>query len=312
MKKPKVPTTPDGASLLDAAKAGNLAEIERLLGQGVPVDSRDTRSAPWDVTALMYSARHGHHVVVRRLLDAGASTKARDADFPGEGGGWTALHYAARGGSLECVQELVKAGANVNALSKSADGTPLEAAIPILPKRFAPGPGLKLVDNTPSPEQQQRTLHVVQYLLSAKADPNLPNKSNGGTPLHTACSIGNVKLVECLLANGANPNFADDLGWTAFERAAAKKKVDAALLLLNAGLDLRHKDNKGATHLMWAIWGREPRLVAELIARGAPVNEVNNNGQSALDIANEVGDPEIVKLLAKADASSGRKTPNKK
>lgn len=77
-------------ALRDAARTGNTGEVERLIGQGVPVDARDTAGR----TALMIAALNGHTAAAQKLLALGAKTSLVDGD------GLTAAQHARRWGYL--------------------------------------------------------------------------------------------------------------------------------------------------------------------------------------------------------------------
>ena len=69
----------DGETLLmKAADRGNVAEVQRLLAAGAPVNAKDNDGE----TALMMAADDGHAAVVKLLLEAGAAVN--DADEDGE------------------------------------------------------------------------------------------------------------------------------------------------------------------------------------------------------------------------------------
>lgn len=55
-------------------------------------------------------------------------------------------------------------------------------------------------------------------LLEGGADPNSVDEDRD-TPLHYACSSGNVEIITMLLAKGADPTAADGLGRTPAERS---------------------------------------------------------------------------------------------
>lgn len=75
-------------ALRDAARVGNAREVESLINQGVPVDTRDTAGK----TALMIAALNGHTAAVQTLLALGAQTALVDGD------GLTAAQHARRWG----------------------------------------------------------------------------------------------------------------------------------------------------------------------------------------------------------------------
>ncbi|UCF80045.1 MAG: ankyrin repeat domain-containing protein [Acidobacteriota bacterium] len=90
--------------LLEAAQAGNTAEVEQLLEQGADVNAKDEYGG----TALMWAARKGHTEMVNALIDAGADVNAKMK------GGWTALMFAAGEGYTGIVEILIGKGADVN------------------------------------------------------------------------------------------------------------------------------------------------------------------------------------------------------
>lgn len=62
--------------LQNAARAGNLPQVERLLQQGAAVNAADAAGR----TPLILAAMHGHTAVVQRLLAAGANPALIDND----------------------------------------------------------------------------------------------------------------------------------------------------------------------------------------------------------------------------------------
>jgi uncharacterized protein len=100
---------------MQAAYQGDLAQVQRALRIGTPIDSLDAEGR----TALMLAAFEGHSSVVEALLKAGAVV-----DLPGPFHR-TALMFAATGTSAETVSILLNAGANVNAKDTHENWTPL-------------------------------------------------------------------------------------------------------------------------------------------------------------------------------------------
>ncbi|WP_219214316.1 ankyrin repeat domain-containing protein [Variovorax boronicumulans] len=91
-------------SLVSATKAGDLAEVERLIAAGAVVDEQvPVVGGPDDnYTALGIAAREGQRAIARALLGAGADPSRMIGLMKG-----TALHEAAYFGHAELVQELV-------------------------------------------------------------------------------------------------------------------------------------------------------------------------------------------------------------
>lgn len=105
--------------LLQAARGGDAAEVQRLLQQpGCAVDQRGADGE----TALHWAADRGQLPVLRLLLAAGADVNATDAD------GQAALHYAALAEQREAA-ELLAAAPGVQPGLRNADGeTPADEA----------------------------------------------------------------------------------------------------------------------------------------------------------------------------------------
>ena len=101
----------------DAAKAGDVEEIERLLAADIDVDERDVAKK----TALHWAADAGYIEVVEVLIAGGADVDA--ADFSGV----TALHNATYSGHEAIALLLVEHGADVNAINSDGE-TPLDHA----------------------------------------------------------------------------------------------------------------------------------------------------------------------------------------
>jgi len=66
-----------GHDLRFAARSGDLAEVRRLIADGVPVDASDE----WGTTPLLLAAAQEREDVVRFLLDKGADPSAREGFF---------------------------------------------------------------------------------------------------------------------------------------------------------------------------------------------------------------------------------------
>ena len=87
-----------------AAQDGDLKEVKRLVGEGVPVDKFDEIG----MTPLHYAADAGHLDVARFLIASGADVNAHDEAQIGE----TPLGQVAGNCSYEMAELLVDAGAD--------------------------------------------------------------------------------------------------------------------------------------------------------------------------------------------------------
>jgi uncharacterized protein len=103
--------------LLDATRRGDVAEVRRLIDNGLHPDHRTTHRA----TALAYAAGQGDLGTTLLLIERGADVNAQHDGVP-------VLVVAAAGGNPELVRALLEKGADVNA--KSHNGfTALMAAV---------------------------------------------------------------------------------------------------------------------------------------------------------------------------------------
>lgn len=74
----------------------------------------------------------------------------------------------------------------------------------------------------------------------------------GGTALIESCTSGNVKIVEVLLAFGANIGVTDSDGVTALMSAAAAGNMEILHLLLEKGVEVDKLAHSGGSALMYA------------------------------------------------------------
>jgi uncharacterized protein len=97
----------DSEELIDAAKSGDVREVERLIRSGVHLNiSRDDDDG-W--SALVMASYWNHPEVVKLLIRSGA-----DLNIRGDGGK-TALIFASRFNNIEVVVKLlIKGGADLN------------------------------------------------------------------------------------------------------------------------------------------------------------------------------------------------------
>ncbi len=74
---------------------------------------------------------------------------------------------------------------------------------------------------------------IVRLLLEAGADPNARSRE-GGTPLHSAAFTGDLEIAELLLAYGADPSATDAKRMTPLDIARDRRNVEVAALLHHA------------------------------------------------------------------------------
>eukprot|EP00667_Euglena_gracilis_P020198 EG_transcript_21838 len=102
--------------LAEAARAGDLPAVQRLLGQGADPNDRHRGQTP-----LIYAAENGHAEVAALLLEVRGDLAATDRYAQ------TALHWACRNTHPRCAQLLVAEGATLDAGNFMGE-TPLDIA----------------------------------------------------------------------------------------------------------------------------------------------------------------------------------------
>jgi len=147
--------------------------------------------------------------------------------------GWAPLHKASQLGHSEIVKYLLGDSLHANVDIRDLENhTPLLLAagtnqetpghVEVIKELIAKGADVNATD-----DGQYSSLHlavlnsnfeIAHALLEAKCNVNHINVDNF-TPLHTACSLGNIKLIQLLLSFGADPTLKDARGKTPLDLA---------------------------------------------------------------------------------------------
>lgn len=253
----------------------NLSDDGRFIGVNEPV--RKGR----DITTLLIMATKGKRfAVVQRLLAVGA-----DPNFSSPVTGVTPLIEAIGVGRSDIVGVLLAAGADPNFLSPKMAVTPLIEAIEsgqaeLVRVLLAAGADLNLLDATGmSPlikaiENGRDDIVKILFAASAGSDAGVVSDGSasseggavrrganpnliaaGNTPLTRAVQTGQPKMVELLLAQGADPNLMNEAGDTPLLLAAQAGQLEMVRLLLDRGADPRIPNRSGVIPLMMATPG---------------------------------------------------------
>jgi ankyrin repeat protein len=132
-----------------------------------------------------------------------------------------------------------------------------------------------------------------------------------------AAATGDVEAVRVLLEKDPALVHAHSRdGWTPLHLAAhgGHKRVVEALLAGGADVQAPADNSLASTPLLWAISGQDLETVTLLLAHGADVNSASNAGSTPLHKAAVLGNVAIVQLLLAHDAqvnarNSGGQTP---
>jgi len=173
---------------------------------------------------------------------------------------------------------------------------------------------------------RERDLAAVEELLEGGYDPNRRFEFRGSTPLIAAASAGDRRIVEALLAGGAEVDRPKRAWYAASDRtalsfAAGGGRLEAAEALLDWGADPTARDVSGQTPLHHAaadpMGGCHAELIELLLSRGMDVEVRDKTGATPLlraAASHEPGAVGCVRLLlargAAVDARDNRgRTP---
>ncbi|WP_422929122.1 ankyrin repeat domain-containing protein [Singulisphaera sp. PoT] len=230
------------AEWFEASEHGRLADVRRLLKDGVHIEARDAHGR----TALMLAAKGRQLGVVHALLAHRARTDARDSM------GWTAQTYAVNRPSPHFSAEnpwksTVGPSREIFDILRDAGG------------KFGLREAVLLGD-----------VRLIRSLCHDGADPSGNARwYYHDTHLMVATDVGEIDSVRALLELGADIEGEDDLGDRAMMRAATAGRVDLATLLLDRGADLDKPNWAWVTPLSMAALEGQPGVVELFLRRGA-------------------------------------------
>ncbi len=252
----------------------------KLQSMGIPLHDLDN--------FLFATIAMGDAELARLPLEAGANVNARyllDGDTP--------LIKATCLGHTQIVRLLLSYGADVNA--KSGNG------------------GSSAIDNAIT----RKHVDITKLLIDAGAHINKQDTSGDRlTPLIMAAHNHLDDVCEYLIKAGAYVNLRDAAGRNALAHTLMNphyKQEAIVNLLLRAGADPNVKfsiddKNHNITPLMISVFNEKPAIVRALLHAGARVNDVNNEGISALAFAKTLplnnSVREIIRILQASGAQN--------
>jgi ankyrin repeat protein len=169
--------------LFDAARQGDVAAVEKLLGEGVAVDERGQNAE----TPLFAAVLAGDATIADLLIAHGADVMARNE------GGLTPLHAAAYSGTAEVAQLLLNSRAALDDKDNVSGATPLILAA------------------------EENNTAVAELLIARGADLSIPDR-DGLTALTQAWAKKRIEMVRLLKQHGATCQPAEILGSEEYHR----------------------------------------------------------------------------------------------
>ena len=141
---------------------------------------------------------------------------------------------------------------------------------------------------------REKSMNVVDLLLSASDIKLEQHARNGDTALMLASFLANTEVVKKLIAAGAEVN---QPGWAAVHYAAASGSVETLNLLLEHAAYIDSESPNKTTPLMMALNFGMYDTAKVLIDSGADISLKNDAGMTALDFANKSERNDLISLL---------------
>jgi len=294
--------------------------VRVLIDQGgIDLEDKDV----FDNTPLTYAQRSGVKEVA--ALISGDETDVAT-------GGMT-IHEAVLNRDPTAVEALIKSGVDLNEVDDKYRRTPLmlaceypsEPLVQLLADgaadvNFRAGSGettaFYLIKNAVSnmgrgmSQNSKDVVKMLRILLKGGLEVDAPIDNEGNTALHLICQAGyladlNTALAEELIDAGANVNLPNQTGKTPlmfFAERGNENKYNIAELLLDHGAEVSYVDQSGNTALMYAAGNQDQmsakRMVSMILEKGrSMLEQVNNSGQTAMDIAIQQNNEAVVKQL---------------
>jgi len=161
---------------------------------------------------------------------------------------------------------------------------------------------------------EKRNIALLKVLINAGLDLNAKGR-RGNTLLYNLSEYSEFEFIKLVLDSGADVNLGNKNGNTPISVALARGDSEILQLLIDYGGEINTKNGMNVTPLYQAIQGNqasivlafgnnEPKLenIKILINAGADVNAVCNN-ESILDLAYEIKNEEVIKILKDAGAT---------
>ncbi len=306
--------------LMTAARAGRLDAVRALLAAGADPNAAERNAQ----TAIMWASAEGHAPVVDALIEAGADYgKTLDSGF-------NALFFAVREGRPAVLRSLMRAGVEVNqALRRRNRPRYQEAQSGISPLLLAIENGhfelaVALLEGGADPNDE-RTGYTPLHTITWVRKPKVSDYGSDPAPEGSG-NLSSLQFVRTLVAMGADVNArlqngrhqapkVNVRGATPFLFASDKADVPLMNVLLELGADPFLPNAENTTPLMMAAGlgtmapleeaGTEEEALeatAVLLALGADIDAVDNNGETAMHGSAYGSFPRVIRLLADSGA----------
>ncbi|KAF2881524.1 hypothetical protein ILUMI_24658 [Ignelater luminosus] len=283
-----------------AARSGCYDIIDKILSNHLIVDKQNCNGE----TALQLALEEGHIDIVEELLSNGANVMLEDVC------GDTSFAYALSDlNNEEIVNKMVlnlKADNIINKCSQDDENSLLHLA---LSKRYTKAIE-RLIDCGADINKTNKLCETPLYLaikhdclnfvpkLISKENINIRQRKNGNTALHMALLKNNKDVINLLIKSGADVNIGNKNGQSVFHLAVKRGDLDMVTQMLeNCKVEINKPNKKGDTVLHLATQKGREDIVNVLLSHEIDIALRNHWNQTALDLAEEIGNMKIVLMI---------------
>ncbi|XP_073326174.1 ankyrin repeat and SAM domain-containing protein 1A isoform X6 [Pagrus major] len=288
--------------LLEAARTGNLAAVEKLLS-----GKRQSAGTGSGLSGIGGSGNSGGHGASSHPLSSllsiwrGPNVNCVDST------GYSPLHHAALNGHSEVVEALLRNEALTN-IADNKGCYPLHLAawkgdehiVKLLIHQGPSHPKLNEQNN-----DNETPLHcaaqyghsgVVRLLLEELTDPTMRN-NKFETPLDLAALYGRLEVVKLLLSAHPNLLSCNTKKHTPLHLASRNGHLSVVEVLLDAGMDINYETERGSALHEAALFGKAD-VVQKLLSAGINVKTLDQKGLTALDTVKDMPSQKSREIVA--------------
>jgi ankyrin repeat protein len=289
--------------LVKAVEENKVALVRSLLDKGISVNTKDRHGIP----LLLLSVAKGHRETTKLLLDKGANVDIKQdiKDFSINHPLFKGSGSVSYGGAT-ALQVAAMKGDEYLVQLLIDNGADADISSDIIKSNAI----MQRSEQAVSVVMGGTALHLALAVGQLKTAKLLLPKTNNvntvclfSTPLHQAITHGQTDMVKALLEKGAEVNIKDGwFGWTPLYMAIRRpsdKLADPEIikLLLEYGADPDAESGSGHTPLKAACYSDCLEAAKLLLDYGADVNTLRKPGSSMLNYAVLVGNVGLVELL---------------
>ncbi|XP_077996865.1 uncharacterized protein LOC144450164 isoform X2 [Glandiceps talaboti] len=253
--------TEDEQLVHQAAKDGNISQLQNLLDNGHKLDAKDEDG----VQPIHLAAEAGKLDVVKFLFENGCDLQALTEDT------LQPVHQAAYTGSIDVIKFLILHECKLDAVGK--DG--------MQPIHYAADKG---------------HLDMVKLLFENGCDLQALTKNNEQS-LHYAARNGSIDVIKFLILHGCKLDAVDKDGWQPIHFAADKDHLDMVKFLFENGCDLQAMTKKNEQSVHYAAHNGSIDIIKFLILQGCKLDAIDKDGGQPIHFAASTGQLDMVKFL---------------